>query len=1003
MLSNAHWADDISAIAKYNLPEKKASSKKGLDGLGAPTLPYFSQLTDLGIKSMKINVLLNGLLSLTPTSIAHEFNGKTYYINPNFISSFDQSIKLCTDHDILVSVVVLIPLHINNDTLNRIFVYPGANKGVYSMANVATEEGVEYYAAMIDFLAQRYSRPDNQYGRVDHYIIHNEVDADESWTHAGAKPAPLYTEIYQRSLRTVYYTIRKYNPTAKVFTSFTHHFNSRPSSTEFTSKEILDVLNQLDKKEGDFEWGIAWHSYPTNLFNPEVWNDDPQLTQFNFNTPLITPKNIEMIDAYVRQKDVLYNGKKVRTVILSENGFSSNPAKNANASETTQAAALAYFWKKTNNQVPSIEGIQLHRWVDNPNEAGLLFGLWKNKEGTTAEPGEKKEGWSVWNAAGTAEEDSVFEKYKSVIGITDWADIHQTVSTEVTPHRVDMTIANCSSNLNELWVSFNGEIKRPQDNGSLTFYNVASNVSQPYAVYKGDKIVKKGVLNVDADLNIILNIAPDYALKAKGLSPTQIALNWYNNHEGSGYVIEYKSENSDFEKLDTVAATDSAYVHQGLTPGKTYTYRIAQLIDGALSCYSKEVSLKAPFVLVEHQDGDKGKTSNNQIKPYFKLTNQADFPVNYSGIKIRYWFIAEDYAPLQANIDYAQLGKQHIQTNFVLLDTLHEGANAYLELSFDEGAGNINALGNSGPIQVRINKTDWSDFDESNDYSYRYDRDFTLSSKITVYQDGQLIWGDEPQKLTDQPLSLKVLYNNLDRKLNNNQIKPGFKIVNEGAQKIDYKDLKLKYWFTAEGNSGLQFYTDYAEKLAGKLNAEFQDANLLNADHDLEIGFSENAGLLYGFSNSGRIETRFNKIDWSNFDEANDYSYADVNQYSENPKITLYYKGNLVYGTEPSSTNTLQTFSVDKVSKTNPSEQNNLTDQVYPNPAKDKLYFRYDDKNAKIIDLLVSDLQGRKLNIPFSSNGNLIEMNTAQLTTGVYIMQLHLEGKTYQKKFLINK
>jgi len=1001
LLSNPTWAGDISAIAKYNLPEKKATTKKGLDGLGGSTFQYFSELPELGIKSMKINILLNGVFSLNPTPLVHNFNGKIYYINPNFINQFDNSIKACTDNDILVSLVVLIPINIGNETLKRIFDHPDATKGLYSMANVATEEGVEYYTAMIDFLAQRYSKPDNQYGRVDHYIIHNEVDAHESWTHAGAKPAPLYTEIYQRSLRTVHYTIRKYNPTAKVFTSFTKHFNSKVNNNSFLSKEILDVLGKLSKKEGDFEWGIGWHSYPTNLFNPKVWNDDPAQTQLNFNTPQITPKNIEVIDAYVRQKDVLYKGKKVRTVILSENGFSSNAARNPNANETTQAAALAYFWKKTNNRAPSIEGIQLHRWIDNTNEAGLLFGLWTNKAGTVSDLGDKKEGWFVWNAAGTPAEDSVFTKYKAVIGINDWADINQSMTTEVTPYQVNMTLANCNSNLNELLVSFNGEFKRPQENGTIVFYNVASNVPQPYEVYKGNILLKKGVLNVNSDLNTEINVVPSYELGGKAISPTQNALSWKTDPTLSGYVIEAKSDGVDFQELARMNNTDSIYLHQGLIAGKEYNYRIAGLVDSTLSCFSNEVVVKTLFVRVEHKDEDKGKTANNQIKPDLRLTNEANYPVSYNSIKVRYWFIAEDFAPLHATIDYAQMGKQHIQSSFVLLDSLRDGANAYLELSFANSAGNIASLGNSGPIRLRINKIDWSNFNETNDYSYANNSDYALNSKITIYQNAELIYGDEPKLLPAQPLVIKAFYSNLDNNINNNQIKPSFKIVNEGGKAIDYKDLVLKYWFTAEGNATLQFSADYIEKLSGKINSIFKPTNgtKVNADHYLELGFRDNAGSLYGFSNSGGIQTRFNKSDWSNFNEANDYSYANNNQFLSNPNITLYYKGQLIFGVEPVNNSLLLMSSFEKEGVSF-KELDKVFYEVYPNPAKDKLYFRTD---SKINKLSVVDLQGKIIDVPFSKNGNLIEINTVQLSTGIYILQLNTDSNSYQKKFLINK
>lgn len=744
LLSNTTWASDIAEAAENNLPEKKASSKKGLDGLVSATLPYFSDLQDLNIKSMKLNLLLNGAFSLAPTGLTHQFNGKTYDINPSFISTLDASVKKCTENDIVVSVVLLIPINITNETVKRLFVHPDARLGLYSMGNVATEEGVEYYTAMIDFLAKRYSQPNAEFGRIDHWIIHNEVDAHESWTHAGAKPAPLYTEIYQRSMRLVHYTIRKHNPTAKVFASFTKHFNSQVGPNQFFSKEILDVLNRIGKKEGDFEWGIGWHSYPTNLFNPLVWNDAATKTPFNFNAPEITPKNIEVIDAFVRQKDLLYNGKKVRTVVLSENGFSSNTEKNPNANETTQAAALAYFWKKTNNRVPAIEGIQLHRWIDNPNEAGLLFGLWTNKPGTVTEPDRKKEGWSVWNAAGTPNEDAAFEPYKAVIGIQDWSAIQQTLATEVTPYKVTMRIKDCAGNLDALWILFNGEKKKPQPDGSVTFYNVASDVAQPYEVRKEDVVIKSGDVQVTADAELELSVAPVYNLELRVASPSDIRLTWTNGAGGEAYRLEVSQDGGAFSELATVPATANDYVHTNVTAGSEYTYRLALQSGSFRACYSPEVSIKAPTLYVEYMDEDKGQVADKQIKPAIRIINRSGNPVPLAEVTARYWLTVENPGPLRVEVNPTPVGKFNVQTRTETLDPAKEGADAYVEISFKPEAGGLAALSNTGTIELRITKKDMGILLEPNDYSYAPNVLFAPTQKITLYHNGRLIWGDEP-------------------------------------------------------------------------------------------------------------------------------------------------------------------------------------------------------------------------------------------------------------------
>mgnify|MGYP003639345044 FL=1 len=991
--SNAKWAGDISAIALNNIEEDKASSIKGLDGLGPSTLSNFSDLTDLDIKSMKLNLLLNGVLSLNPTGMTHEFNGKIYNISPGFVTGFDQRIKRLTDNGIKAAFVLLIPLNIGNEDLRRIFVHPDASLGLYSMANVATEEGAEYYAAVVDFLAERYSRPDKLYGRLDQWIIHNEVDAHTNWTHAGAKPVSLYTQIYDRSMRMVHYTIRKHNPSAKVFGSFTKHWNSvAGSSANFKSKDILDVLVKLSDKEEDFEWGIGWHSYPTNLFNPKVWNDPAVKTQLNFDTPEITPKNLEMIDAYVRQKDVLYNGKKVRTILLSENGFSSNTAKNPNASETNQAAALAYFWKKTNLRLPAIENIQLHRWVDNPNEAGLEFGLWTVLDGTNDGFDRKKEGWYVWEAAGTANENAVFDPYKSVIGINDWNEIYNDVTTEVTPYVVKMNIENCGSNLDDLLVGFNGELKIPQQDGSLIFYNVASNVSQPYTIKKGSVVLASDVLNITEDTELNINLIAIENISAKGNSPSEIEINWDSNLQDiQGFVIEVKEEGGSFSELERVSAETFSYVHTGVITGDRYTYRIAAILDeDTLSCYSAETSVIAPFIIVQYKDGDKNKTANNAIKPQLKLINEADYGVALNRLSVRYWFTVEDFAPLNFYVDYARLGTSDVKGSFVALDDARDGANYYLEINFETN-NVIEALGNSGEIKTRIAKSDWTDFDETNDHSYSNFNQYVETDKITVYWDGELIWGEEPEISDEQNPEIIVLYKNKDG-VSNNSIKPNLSIINTGNQPVGLEDITLRYWFTPEGASPLNYNIDYAVLNKSNIVGTFDESTTpySGATNYFEVGFEETAGQLYAYSETGEIKFRIHKQNWSSFDESDDFSYKNtVNDYSENSKITAYINGQLVWGEEPN-----------EISNSNGDDISNPI-VVYPNPATHATTLIWSESIITLDDLYLVDYMNIAHPVQSSIQDKELSIQLSNLNTGIFVIKGVINGQAFTHRLLV--
>jgi len=71
------------------------------------------------------------------------------------------------------------------------------------------------------------------------------------------------------------------------------------------------------------------------------------------------------------------------------------------------------------------------------------------------------------------------------------------------------------------------------------------------------------------------------------------------------------------------------------------------------------------------------------------------------------------------------------------------------------------------------------------------------------------------------------------------------------------------------------------------------------ADHYLEVGFTSGAGSIAAGGSSGEIQNRFNKSDWSNYNENDDWSFGTNVTYADAPHVTLYQNGTLVWGTEP--------------------------------------------------------------------------------------------------------
>ena len=415
--SHGHYADDVKA--KYDLPHEVPASKKGIGGFGANR--FASDLDSLDITSVTVNMWL-GFMSLTPSddAIPFDYNGRTYYADRKAIEGFDKTLQYTAARDVIVNAIVLIAPERSfaDKAAGRLFEHPDFDPaGIYTMPNMTTLESLNLYAAAIDFLAERYSRPDKKYGRVHHWIAHNEVDAGWVWTNAGIKTPLRFMDIYIKSMRLLYYTARKYSPHPEVFITLTHYWQSRHNEYCYPSAQLLELLVDYTQAEGDFKWGVAHHPYPQSLFEPKSWLDD-QAT-FDYDTPQITFKNLEVLDAWIKQPRALYQGKIKRTVFLSEQNPNSKDYSEEALRE--QAAGMAYAMKKL-EACDGIDAYQMHGWFDQRAEGGLRIGVRRFTDDET-DPGGRKPAWFVFQAFGTDREDEVFEFAKDIIGIDDWDQV----------------------------------------------------------------------------------------------------------------------------------------------------------------------------------------------------------------------------------------------------------------------------------------------------------------------------------------------------------------------------------------------------------------------------------------------------------------------------------------------------------------------------------------------------------------------------------------------------
>lgn len=304
----------------------------------------------------------------------------------------------------------------DDPVFNSLVLHPGYDpEGFISAFNTQEEDGLRYYMAFLDFLASRYMRADRKYGHMTGFIVGNEVTLPWDWGNMGhGVSVQQYMDEYTAALRIAWQTAQKYLSCGRAYISMADNFNGFSGDTTYNGSEVLTLVNDYSRKEGNFGWNVAYHPYCESFQHPDFWNDRNAV--FEFNTRLITFKNIEVLPAFMAQEEFLYKGKP-RRIIFSEQGFNSMDAY----TEEIGFAAYCLAYLKIEKQ-ETIESFIYHCYSDNKYEFGLNLGLRRGRE-DNGDLGEAKPVWYAFRDMGTEREAAAVEKAKTIVGEHMWNSI----------------------------------------------------------------------------------------------------------------------------------------------------------------------------------------------------------------------------------------------------------------------------------------------------------------------------------------------------------------------------------------------------------------------------------------------------------------------------------------------------------------------------------------------------------------------------------------------------
>ncbi len=408
-LGGVRYAQDAGKLARDQRPYPTAKSKKGLQ---------FQELPDalaLGLGHATINVSIGALLdpAHTPGNPTRVVDGQRFTFKRSYLDTFP--VKQLSDAGVL-PYLILIGYRTGKPEVDRLLLHPNCDdvlpNGIAAF-NTSTDEGTRAFRAICEFLADWYSRENDENGRVAGFIIGNEVNAHWHWYNFGPLPPAVAVAEYERALRIAHTAIRSVSANARVYASFTHHWTARAHPQELGTRYFLDHLARLTRMGGDYDWRVAQHPYSVNMFEPRFWKE-PAATS-SVETTHVTFQNLSVLSSFLAQEPMKYRGTP-RTILLSEQGFHTD---NTPAGDDAQAAAYCFAWKKV-AQMPEVEAFILHRHVDHKMEGGLNLGLWRRQADSVHKPEAKRKMYECFQAAATPAEEEAFRFALPIVGLEAW-------------------------------------------------------------------------------------------------------------------------------------------------------------------------------------------------------------------------------------------------------------------------------------------------------------------------------------------------------------------------------------------------------------------------------------------------------------------------------------------------------------------------------------------------------------------------------------------------------
>lgn len=359
-VSDEHYITNPEAAASVSA-RRPHSSIKGI--LADPSRINTGELEDLGVEQVSYNIYLGDIVGETsdpeyPTTY-FTYDGVTYAFDTYTLSSYDNLFILFNRMGLEITVNILNNLTVDSLDLIHPLGLDGTECACYAF-NTETEEGVRHLQAIAYFLGQRYNGR-NDCGQVDNWVVGNEINARSEQFYMSSTDLDENVNAYHKAFRIFYNGLKAGNGSCMVYNSLDQEWGRLSNSGSFYTKEYLDLFNEYILREGNIDWGLSIHPYNSPLYDPYTWLGLSRWVGYDESTPYLTMQNIYILIDYMHQDQFLTASGEVRSIVVSEIGFTSY------FGDDLQCASVVYAYLQA-SYYEDIDGFLMYRQTDSAEE-----------------------------------------------------------------------------------------------------------------------------------------------------------------------------------------------------------------------------------------------------------------------------------------------------------------------------------------------------------------------------------------------------------------------------------------------------------------------------------------------------------------------------------------------------------------------------------------------------------------------------------------------------------